>query len=119
VRLNRGGLIACGLYTLHFAVFGTLAYFVGLKPSVLLAELAVLPAGIVLGGVWPSLGLHDPPFAVDSWMNSYLLYYPVSLVVSYLFGWAIHGLWCLLIRTFGKKLDRLDEKIVERLDKRS
>ena len=119
MRLNRGGLIAYGLYTLHFAVFGNLAYFVRLKPSVLLAELAVLPAGIALGVVWPSLGLHDPPFAVDSWMNSYLFYYPISLVISYLFGWAIHALWSLLIRTFGKKLARLDEKIVEHLDKRS
>jgi hypothetical protein len=81
-----------------------MAYFVGLKASVLLAELAVLPAGIVLGFVWPSLGLHDPPFAAASWMNSYLFYYPVSLGFSYLFGWALHTLWHLLFRIFGKNL---------------
>ncbi|MGJ5036996.1 hypothetical protein ACQR13_23040 [Bradyrhizobium sp. HKCCYLRH3059] len=115
MRPNKGGLIASALYTVHFLVFSCLSYFAGLKSSVLLAEMAVLPAGMILGWLWSALGLHDPPFDIDSWMNSYLSYFPVSLLVSYLFGWMLHSLWRLAVRRIGPGLDRIDARLIKRL----
>lgn len=114
MRLNKGGLIASGLYVIHFALFGCLSHFAGLKASVLLAEIAVLPAGMVLGPVWSALGLHDPPFEAGSWMNSYLFYFPVSLFISYMLGWLLHGSWTLLVRVVGPSLNRLDNRLIRR-----
>ncbi|MGC2777672.1 MAG: hypothetical protein WA418_18755 [Bradyrhizobium sp.] len=112
--LNRGGLIASAIYVVHFSVFSVLSYFAGLKASVLLAEFAVLPAGLTLSLLWSLLGLHDPPFDAESWMNSYLLYLPVSLLISYMLGWALHAVWCLLARYVAPRLDRLDERLIRR-----
>ncbi|WP_315756150.1 MULTISPECIES: hypothetical protein [unclassified Bradyrhizobium] len=114
MRLNKGGLIVSAVYIVHFLVFICFSYFAGLKASVLLAEFAVLPAGLILGSIWPLLGLHDPPFDADSWMNSYVFYFPVSLFISYMVGWALHAFWRLLARYVAPRLDRLDERLVRR-----
>ncbi|MGJ4946424.1 hypothetical protein ACQR1W_38115 [Bradyrhizobium sp. HKCCYLS1011] len=119
MRLNKGGLAASGLYTVHYLVFSALSHFASLKSSIVLAGLAVLPGGLFLGFVWSLLGLHDPPFAADSWMNSDLLYYPVSLLVSYLLGWGLNLFWHVLIRLVGPRLARLDERLTTYLDRDS
>ncbi|WP_456713832.1 hypothetical protein [Bradyrhizobium sp. USDA 4353] len=115
--LNKGGLIASALYIVHFLLFSSLSYFAGLKASVLLAEMAVLPAGLILGWVWLAFGLHDPPFDTESWMNSYLFYFPVSLLISYLFGWMLHTSWRLSLRYIGPGLERIDVRLIKRLDR--
>ncbi|CCE11311.1 membrane hypothetical protein [Bradyrhizobium sp. STM 3843] len=117
MALNKGGLVASGLYTVHYLVFSTLSHFASLKSSIVLAGLAVLPSGLFLGFVWSGLGLHDPPFPADSWMNSDLLYYPVSLLVSYLLGWGLNLFWHALIRLVGYRLEHLDERLIRYLDR--
>ena len=47
MRLNRGGLIACAIYTLHFVLFFGWALFAGLKTSVVLASIAVFPVTVL------------------------------------------------------------------------
>ncbi len=117
MRLNKGGLIASALYVVHFLLFSCLSYSASLKASVLLAEAAVLPAGLILGWVWPALGLQDPPFGTESWMNSYRFYAPVSLVISYLFGWMLHTIWRLLVRYVGPGLEQIDTVLIKRLNR--
>ena len=88
MRLNRGGLIACAIYTLYFAIFFGWSLFAGLKPSVFLASIAIFPAGLFWAGVGALLGLNDFPFPIDSWLNSIPAYYVESLVIVYFIGWA-------------------------------
>jgi hypothetical protein len=84
VRLNRGGLIACAIYTLHFAIFFGWALFAGLKASVFLIVIAIFPAALLFSLLEVLLGVE---MSVDSWMNSNFIYYLVSLLVSYCVGW--------------------------------
>jgi len=88
VRLNKGGLIMCAMYSVHFAVFFGWALLADLKSSDLLAAVAVFPAGLLLAGLGLLLGTHGFPFSVDSWLNSILAYYVESLIISYFVGWA-------------------------------
>jgi len=92
VRLNKGGLIACAIYTLHFAIFFGWALFADLKPSVGLASVAIFPAGLFWGGLSALLGLNDFPFPIDSWWNSIPAYYIESLLISYCVGWAFSAM---------------------------
>ncbi|WP_315704568.1 MULTISPECIES: hypothetical protein [unclassified Bradyrhizobium] len=87
VRSNKGGLIACAIYTLHFAVFFGWAFFSGLKASVFLATIAVFPAALFWAGLGMLLGSGDFPFSIDSWLNSIPAYYLESCVISYFVGW--------------------------------
>jgi hypothetical protein len=88
VVLNKGGLIACAVYSAHFAVFFGWAMSADLETSAFLAAVAVFPAGLLLAGLGLLLGTHDFPFSVDSWLNSMLAYYIGSLIIVYLIGWS-------------------------------
>ncbi|WP_315739087.1 MULTISPECIES: hypothetical protein [unclassified Bradyrhizobium] len=88
MRLNRGGLIACAVYTLCAAGLVGSASVTDVKTSVMLSSLAVFPAGI-FWSVWAAVsGSGRFPFSVDSWLNSLLAYYLESLLLIYLIGWA-------------------------------
>ncbi|MGJ4946425.1 hypothetical protein ACQR1W_38120 [Bradyrhizobium sp. HKCCYLS1011] len=88
LRPNRGGLIACAIYTLHFAIFFGWAFFSDLKASVFFASIAVFPAGFFWAGLGMLLGSNVFPFPIDSWLNSIPAYYVESLIISYIIGWA-------------------------------
>lgn len=88
MRLNKGGLITCAFYTLYFAVFFGWALFAGLKESVVLATIAVFPAGTFWAGMAFLLRTNDFPFPIDSWWNSVPVYYVESLVILYFLGWS-------------------------------
>lgn len=88
MRLNKGGLIAYAVYSVHFGVFFGWALLADLKSSALLAAVAVFPAGLVLAGLGLLLGSHEFPFSVDSWLNSIVAYYIESSIISYFVGWA-------------------------------
>ncbi|CCD97353.1 hypothetical protein BRAO375_990039 [Bradyrhizobium sp. ORS 375] len=50
-------------------------------------------------------------------MNSYRFYAPVSLVISYLFGWMLHTIWRLLVRYVGPGLEQIDTVLIKRLNR--
>jgi hypothetical protein len=84
VRLNKGGLIACAFYTLHFAIFFGWSLFASLKASVLLIVIAIFPAALFFSVLEVLLGVE---ISVDSWTNNNFIYYLVSLLISYCVGW--------------------------------
>jgi hypothetical protein len=116
-RLSKVGLIVGGVYTAYFALLMGLDYSASDKASALLGQFAVIPAGLFLSVLGSFLGYRDFPIPPDSWMNSYYLYYPMSLVISYLFGWGSSAVGGLLIRLDGGRLNRLDERILDHFDK--
>jgi hypothetical protein len=89
VRVNKGGLIACAIYSLHFATFFGWALFAGVKTSVFLVVIAIFPAALLFSVLEVLLGLTMP---VDSWMNNNLVYYIVSLLISYCAGWMVSAI---------------------------
>jgi hypothetical protein len=92
VRLNKGGLIACALYTVHFCIFFGWALFAGIRGSGLLSGIAVFPAGLLLSGLTALFGGSEFPFSIDSWLNTTPAYYIESLAIFYLAGWAVSAL---------------------------
>ena len=92
MRLNKGGLIACALYTVHFCIFFGWALFAGIHGSGFLAGIAVFPAGFLLSGLTALFGGSEFPFSIDSWLNTTPAYYTESLAIFYLAGWAVSAL---------------------------
>jgi len=115
VKLNKGGLICCGMYTACFLVLIGFGYFVPFadpKTGGLYIALAMMPAALFLSVLGVCLGFRDFP-SPDSWMNSVAFFYAVSLIMSYLFGWTLSAIG----RRLAPRLDRLDEHVLDRLDK--
>ncbi|HEU0146063.1 MAG TPA: hypothetical protein VFR21_04205 [Bradyrhizobium sp.] len=103
MRFNKGGLIACAAYALHFALFfgwALFALFADLKASAVLAAIAVFPAGLFWAGIAMLFRLNDFPFPIDSWMNSIPVYFVESLIILYFIGWSASA------RTAASKLQR-------------
>lgn len=85
VRLNKGGLILCGVYTVIFIVMAAEAYFADDPKGVaFFGQLAVFPALASLS--W--LGLIEL-IPVDSRLNSVFFLFPLSLAITYLIGCVI------------------------------
>jgi hypothetical protein len=88
VKLNRGGLKLCGIYIGYFVLLSGLAISsTDPKGGFLLGQLSIVPAGLFL--TWSGLLRFIPP---NSWLNSVFLTLPLSLVITYLIGWAISGI---------------------------
>jgi hypothetical protein len=96
MKLNRGGLICCGIYIGIFVLCIGLEFGAAPEAIPLLGLLAVFPAAILLG----FSGLHKL-IPNDSWMSSGYVDLALSLIISYLVGWAIS--WIV------RRLMRLDE----------
>lgn len=92
MRLNKGGLIACALYTAHFCIFFGWALSARTAESGFLSAIAVAPAEFFLASLTALLGGSEMPFSIDSWLNSIPAYYVESLAMFYLIGWAMSAL---------------------------
>lgn len=88
MRLNRGGLVACAVYTLWFAGFFASSFATDVKTGALLTSVSIFPAALFWSVLSAAIGSGDFPFPVDSWLNSIPAYYLESLVLIYLVGWA-------------------------------
>ena len=102
MRPNRGGLKLCGVYTVFFVMLMGLSFFSHDEGRILARALAMFPAGIALVTFPYLLGFPDL-IRVDSWLNSVYVFYPLSLVIAYLVGWACSALMTLLKRLFIKQ----------------
>jgi hypothetical protein len=115
VKLSRAGLICCGFYTFWFVLLVGRSYFVDTKTGYFLAQFAVAPAAIIVSGVLILLG--HPQFPIESPLNNIYVFGVVSLLLSYLFGWMLAAIGRALVRVDGGRLNRLDERLLDRLDK--
>ena len=88
MKLNRGALKLCAVYTVYcFGLIG-LGHFVSdFAGKLWLNGLAYLPA--LLPFTWLGLVQKVRP---DSWINSVFFFYPASLVIVYWFGATISAL---------------------------
>jgi ABC-type sulfate transport system permease component len=94
MKLNKGALKLCAVYTVYCFALTALGCFVSdFKGQLFLNSLAYLPA--LLPFCW--LGL-DQTVGPHSWINSVFFFYPASLVVVYWFGATISALRRLLTR---------------------
>lgn len=50
-------------------------------------------------------------------MNGVVFYYVVSLLIAYLFGWALSIIKRFVVRTIGSRLERRDQRLIEYPDK--
>ncbi len=110
MKLNKGGLKCCAVYTGFFVIMFGLAYFSDSKGSSIPAGISVFPFGLVVGGLMYCLGLEDIP--PESWLNSIYFFYLVSLVIMYFVGWTISRIArAKAARAHQRLLERLDESI--------
>jgi len=114
VKLNKAGLICCGMYTAYFLVLIGFGYgpFADTKTGGLYIALATMPAALLLWVLEACLGFRDFP-SPDSWKNCAAIFYAGNLVISYLFGWTLSA----IVRRLAPRLDRLDERVLDRFDK--
>ena len=88
MKLNRGALILCAVYTVYcFALLGLGSYIGDFKGQLYLNSLAYLPA--MLPFSW--LGLYQK-ISPHSWINSVFFFYSTSLVIVYWFGAAVSAM---------------------------
>jgi hypothetical protein len=66
VRLNKGGLIACALYTVHFCIFFGWALLADFRGAGVLSGTAVFPTGFLLSGLTALFGGSEFLFSIDS-----------------------------------------------------
>src|SRR5262245_59818021 len=88
MKLNRPGLILCGVY----AAFSLLLIWFGystadVKSRVFLEKVAVLPAILLIG----VLGL-EKTVMLHPWMYTIPTFFVLSLVLMYLVGWALSSI---------------------------
>ena len=96
MKLNRGGLILCGVYAAISLALFAFAYFYFanetsaqvLKGQVILLQLAGAPAMMLL----TYTGLIDPLMKFCPWMNNFFAFFAMSLGIMYLIGWGISSL---------------------------
>jgi hypothetical protein len=106
VRLNRGGLIGCGIYAGIFLLLVGLEFVADPKGVAVLGQFAVLPAGILLTFSGLNRILPD-----DSWMSSGYFALALSLVIAYCVGWAINGIAHLQDRFEKQPPDSIDDHL--------
>jgi hypothetical protein len=118
MRLNKGALILTALYVCFFMTAnGVAAIASDPKGAFFLEQLSIVPAMLFL----ESAGLLTF-VAIDSWLNSWLFFVSLSLVIVYLFGWAMSAIvrqiatsrWLTWLTRW---LNRLDERLLNRLDR--
>ena len=119
MKLNRAGLALGGIYIVYFAMLSGVACFAGDQVRMIFGALVALPAQLFLGLLQALPGDGDFLFSPASWLNSNYFYVPLSLILSYLLGWALSAIGRLLIWLFGSRLKRLDDRLVDYLDRRA
>jgi hypothetical protein len=117
VKLSRAGLVCCGFYVFWFALLVGRSYFVDTKTGYFLAYFAVVPAVFLVSGLTALLGVSK--FPIESPLNDIYVLGVVSLVFSYLFGATLGAIGRAITRLDGGRLNRLDERLLDRIDKDS
>ena len=84
--------------------------------AVALEQVSIIPGGTVVGLIMILLGVRDFP-SIDSIFNSLYFFGLISLVVVYLFGWAVSAIGCLLLGPEDEKLKGIDQRLVDWLDR--
>lgn len=88
MKLNRGALKFCGVYTVLFILtISTSLFSKDPKGGIVFGQLLMAPILAPLS--WSGLLEFIP---VDSWMNNVFLFFPFCLVIVYFIGWAISGI---------------------------
>ncbi len=95
MRLNRGGLIGCGIYAGIFLLLIGLEFIADPKGVVVLGQFAVFPAGMLFA----FSGLYEI-IPHNSWMSSGYFALALSLVIAYFIGCALSAIVSLLRRLF-------------------
>jgi hypothetical protein len=88
MRLNRGALILSSAYVvIALALFAVAHVSFGgdVKGQVVFKQLAVAPAMMLL----TYTGLIDSLMKALPWMNSFYVYFALSLIITYLIGWGM------------------------------
>jgi hypothetical protein len=95
VKVNRGALKLCGVYTGFFVLFVGLGYVSDLEGQAFLHGLAVFPVLLLLA----NSGLREfmEPYL---FMKSVWVFFPICLVILYFIGWAISGIGHLITSRF-------------------
>jgi hypothetical protein len=117
VKLSRAGLVCCGFFALWFALLVGRSYFVDTKTAWFLTQLAVAPAVFLVSALMALLGVSK--FPVESPFNNLYVFGVINLVLSYVFGWTLGAIGRALVRLDGGRLNRLDERLLDRIDKDS
>ena len=115
MKLSRAGLVCCGVYAFWFVLLIGRSHFVDTKAAWFLTQLAIAPAGIAVSELMALLGVSE--FPIESPLNNVYALGAINLVLSYLFGWALGAIGRALVRLDGGRLNRLDERLLDRIDK--
>jgi hypothetical protein len=87
VKLNRGALKFCGVYTIFFILMAWAGHSANNgNGDSFFSQLAIMPVFAPL--TWSGLLEFIPP---GSWMDSVFFFFPFCLVIVYFIGWAISG----------------------------
>jgi hypothetical protein len=117
MKLNIGGLVCCGVYTAGFAVLNAVAYFTDdIFSAGTFEQISIAPAEIIVFLLTERLGYSYAGF-YGTWFHSPYFFYLLNLAAAYLFGWALSAFVCRPIGMFGSRLDRLDERMLDWLDR--
>jgi hypothetical protein len=91
------------------------SYFVDTKTAYFLVQLAIAPAVILVSGLISLLGASE--FPIDSVLNNIYVFGVINLVLSYLSGWMLGAIGRALVRMDSGRLNRLDDRLLDRIDK--
>jgi hypothetical protein len=91
LKLNRGGLILCGVYSaisLPLFALADFGFADNVKGQFVFKELAVAPAMALL----TYTHLIGPLLEACPWMNSFPVFFALNLAIAYLVGWGFSRL---------------------------
>jgi hypothetical protein len=91
MKVNRGGLISCGIYAAYSLSMFAIGYFQfpnNLKGGWFFNQLAIAPSGMLL----TYTGLIGPLMGAFPWMNNLYFGFALSLAIMYLIGWGFSRL---------------------------
>ena len=108
MKLNKIGLIACGLYTIFFIPLHVLAHFIPFELAIGVHTISLFPVGFILVALSLSLGAYRLPY---SWLENDYVLYSVNVAIIYLAVCAMPAV--------ARRLERLDERLLDWLEKRA
>ena len=119
MRLNRAGFFLGGIYAVYFGMISGVGIVAGDPTRMIFGAMAAVPAHLLLGLLKAVMGDPDFPVSPGSALDSNYLYVPLSLVLFYLLGWALSAIGRLLIRLFGNRLRRMDDRLIDYIDRKT
>ena len=114
MKLSKAGLICCGFYAFWFVLLVGRSFFVDTKTAWFLMQLAIAPAGVLVSLLTMLPGMSG--FPIESPLNNVYVFGVINFLLSYLFGWTLGAIGRALVRLDGGRLNRLDERLLDRID---